>query len=148
MVGYIYLTTNTINFVGKNLFTYCENNPVNKSDKYGEASISVFWAAIIIDGFITVVLPYLLTAHKATRLAKVNKVLGGKKYNQMLNKMSKMIYNGMDRILYKLTGRAANIATAKFTVKRISNLLDQVIGLSIGKIIATIIDTFDKDKKS
>ncbi|HBR30766.1 MAG TPA: hypothetical protein DD733_01655 [Clostridiales bacterium] len=54
----------------------------------------------------------------------------------------------MDRILYKIMGKAANAATRAFTLARIQTWVGNVLNFSIGYGIAWIIDCLDRDGKS
>lgn len=138
--------------LGYNLFAYCVNNPINSFDRngYWVISINTTAAGFIIDAFITVVLPYILTAFKAVRLAKIAKLSNAfnKRFSDAVNKLARAIYNGMDSILYKIMGKAANAATRSYTVSRIKRMIENVLSFSIGYAIACIIDRYDKDGKN
>lgn len=54
----------------------------------------------------------------------------------------------MDGILYKIMGKAANAATRSFTVSKIKNIIDGLISLSPGMLIATLIDMVDHDGRN
>lgn len=158
MVGR-FINADDVAFIGasgtilsENLFSYCENNPVNYSDPsgYWRFQISVDAAALILDFFITCVLPYILTAFKATRLLKITKATKWfrSKYDVAVKGLAKAIYNAMDSILYNIAGKAANAATRAFTLAKITNLIDGLFNFSIGYAIASIIDRLDRDGKS
>lgn len=140
------------NIVGANLFAYCNNNPIMNIDPTGHwrISISVTWAGIILDALITFVLPYIFTAFKATKLlkwAKLSKWFRSK-YNSAIKSLAKAIYNGMDSIMYKIMGKAANAATRSFTLSKIQSWVENILNFSIGYGIAWIIDNCDKDGRS
>lgn len=146
------ITLNFGNIVGANLFTYCNNNPVMNIDPTGHwrVSINVTWAGIILDALITWVLPYILTAFKATKLlkwAKLNRWFRGK-YISAVKGLAKALYNGMDSIMYKIMGKAANAATRAFTLSQIQRWVESILNFSIGYGIAWIIDNCDKDGRS
>ena len=90
------------------------------------------------------------TAFKATKLlkwAKLSKWFRSK-YNSAIKSLAKAIYNGMDSIMYKIMGKAANAATRSFTLSKIQSWLENILNFSIGYGIAWIIDNCDKDGRS
>ena len=60
-----------------NLYTYCENDPVNNSDYngYWKISIKVSTVALMLDFVITVLMPFIFTAFKATSFSYVGKII-------------------------------------------------------------------------
>jgi len=138
--------------LGANLFAYGVNNPVMNSDPKGYYAINLntVLVGVLLDFFITIAFPYIFTAHKVTRLAKWakgSKWFGGI-YEKAIKLLSKNIYNAMDRIMYNISGRAANAATRSFTLKKIENWVGNILNFSIGYGIAWIIDCIDSDGKS
>ena len=105
---------------------------------------------ILLDAFVFIILPYIFTAFKATRLlkwAKASKWFRNK-FNSAIKGLAKSLYNAMDSIMYKIMGKAANAATRAFTISKIQNLLEGILNFSIGYGIALIIDIFDRDGRS
>lgn len=138
--------------VKANLYAYCANNPVMNSDPNGHwiFSIKTSLAGIILDFFITILLPYITTAFKATRLVRWARACRWCRglYNRAISRLSKLIYNAMDRILYDIMGRAANAATRAFTLSKINRWIGNILNFSIGYGIAWIIDCVDHDGRS
>jgi hypothetical protein len=113
-------------------------------------SLSTTVAGFILDAVITWLLPYVFTAFKATKLlkwAKFSKWFSGK-YNSAVKNLAKAIYDGMDSIMYKIAGKAANAATRAFTLSKIQRWVESILNFSIGYGIAWIIDSIDKDGRS
>ena len=137
------------NVLSTNLFTYCNNNPVNYADPNGTFRISVTAAGIIIN-VVLIALIYVTTAYNAVRLASWAKKIKWFKsiYTKAVDGLAKAIFNAMDGILYKIMGKAANAATRSFTVSKIKNIIDGLISLSPGMLIATLIDMVDHDGRN
>jgi hypothetical protein len=113
-------------------------------------SLSTFWVGAALDLLITVFLPYIFTAFKATKLvawAKASRLFKGL-YNNAVKGLAKLIFNAMDRILYNIMGKAANAATKAFTLARLESWVSNILNFSIGYGIAWIIDCLDRDGKS
>ena len=136
--------------LGWNLFAYCENNVVNGSDPFGLFRISTQAAGAIIDLLVIVILPYLFTAFKATKLVAWAKATRWfrKIYDKAIKALSLILYNAMDRLLYSIAGKAANAATRAFTLSNIQTWIGNILSFSIGYGIAWIIDCLDKDGRS
>ena len=137
---------------GVGLYSYCNNDPVNNIDNTGYwlVNISTTIVGILLDAFVFIILPYIFTAFKATRLlkwAKASKWFRNK-FNSAIKGLAKSLYNAMDSIMYKIMGKAANAATRAFTISKIQNLLEGILNFSIGYGIALIIDILDRDGRS
>ena len=135
-----------------NPFAYGGNNSISNVDYTGYwwFSISTTVAGFILDAVITWLLPYVFTAFKATKLlkwAKFSRWFSGK-YNSAVKSLAKAIYNGMDSIMYKIMGKAANAATRAFTLSKIQRWVENILNFSIGYGIAWIIDSIDNDGRS
>ena len=133
-----------------NLFAYCENNVVNGSDPFGLFRINTQVAGAIIDLLVVVILPYLFTAFKATKLVAWAKATRWfrKIYDKAIKALSLILYNAMDLLLYSIAGKAANAATRAFTLSNIQTWIGNILSFSIGYGIAWIIDCLDKDGRS
>lgn len=128
---------------------YVQSNPVNYADPNGTFRISVTAAGIIIN-VVLIALIYVTTAYNAVRLASWAKKIKWFKsiYTKAVDGLAKAIFNAMDGILYKIMGKAANAATRSFTVSKIKNIIDGLISLSPGMLIATLIDMVDHDGRN
>lgn len=115
---------------------------MNGRDPFGLFRISTQAAGAIIDLLVIVILPYLFTAFKATKLVAWAKATRWfrKIYDKAIKALSLILYNAMDRLLYSIAGKAANAATRAFTLSNIQTWIGNILSFSIGYGIAWIID--------
>ena len=142
---------------GCNLYSYCENNPVMFVDPYGcwKINIRITDRLIkIIDGLLivaTLLVSGIMIAKSAKLALKVASWFSKKTIKSKLNnialKCATVIFDSLHNVIYYF----ANTLPAWFkgvSITLISDYLMDLIDFSPAKIILSLIDYFDGDKKS
>lgn len=135
---------------GTNLFSYCNNNPINYIDPNGTFRISVGWATVLLNAVIlaiSVICTYFAKVKSLKFLAKISSKFK-KIFKQTVKKISQWISKNLARIIKKCF--KVTIATYRINkaANQISWFINLLIDLSPGAIIANLLDRVDRDGKS
>ena len=144
--------TNTL--LGYDLFSYCENNPVSNDDRFGywKISLKVDVVAVVLNVILYLAVIVVQLYAKAKILNAARKLFRSvrQKFDKIIMSISVFLVNAFDTILYEVFKHYNSAGVARITVaaSTLAKAITYLLDFSIGKMVASVIDRFDKDGKS